>query len=149
MKITKTRLKQIIKEELESVINEQSVSWWSSVAKFFPNVETAIKKGKFSAKSIQEDGPESAFKRFKGYIREMLSDLAVDRGANEPLPDNYDPTKETISDEEKILHDGFLKALKSEPVKAGVAFLIANKATYAEDIQTKREALSSLNKLLR
>jgi len=38
MKITKQRLKQIIKEELETLINEQDVSWWSSVSKFFPNV---------------------------------------------------------------------------------------------------------------
>jgi len=30
MKLTKTKLKQIIKEELQSVLNEEDTSWWEA-----------------------------------------------------------------------------------------------------------------------
>jgi hypothetical protein len=149
MKITKQRLKQIIKEELETLINEQDVSWWSSVSKFFPNVETAKKRGQFRAKGIIEDGAEVSLRRFKNYLRDIMRDVDEDEGKAKPFKPGDDPTKEVISPEEKVLHDGFLKAFKTQPVITGIAMEILFNVYMDGGIQEKREALKSLNALLK
>ena len=149
MKITKTRLKQIIKEELGALINEQDAPWWPSVAKFFPNVETAKKRGQVRAKGIIEDGAERSLKRFKDYVLQTMSAVIEDGGKAEPFKPGDDPTKEVISPEQKVLNDGFLKAIKTQPVIAGIAMEIAFKGYMNRDIQGKREALKSLNALLK
>ena len=149
MKITKTRLKQIIKEELGTLINEQDAPWWSSVAKFFPNVEAAKKRGQVRAKEISEYGAKVSLKRFKDYVLQTMSAVIEDEGKAEPFKPGDDPTKEVISPEQKVLNDGFLKAIKTQPVIAGIAMEIAFKGYMNRDIQGKREALKSLNALLK
>ena len=131
MKLTKTRLKQIIKEELESVVSEQDgvPSWWPAVSQtgLFQSVDAVMKKGNFEAKELNAKG-------FQDKVRQLVSMLAQPGDEDEGTS--------------KTLTQKFVNVAKSKPVLAGVAQAVAEGGFYSKDKQVQRQALKAIAAIL-
>jgi hypothetical protein len=133
MKITKNRLKQIIKEELEAAVNEEreTPSWWrfASPTGFYKSYEDLVAKGKFNVeKDVATDS--GAGKQFKGYILSIFQDIT----------DRQDPIPKT----EPIVQ----KFLSADPMIKGIAYQIGNDARYSDDKEKKRTAMKAILAML-
>lgn len=134
MKITKNRLKQIIKEELEAVVNEQSEtpSWWRFASRtgFYKSYEDLVAKGKFNVeKDIIDAGAE---KQFRGYLASTFDDIT---DKQDPFP------KEQIV----ALTQKFSAA---QPVIKGIAYQIGSDARNSNDKEKQRSAMKGIAAIL-
>jgi hypothetical protein len=138
MKITKSTLRRIIKEELNRAMNEEEAiteqgdtpPWWAEVARteFFKDREAAMKKGQLHAKNLRPSG-------FQDKIRQMFQD---------DLRPGEEPTGKY-----KELGQKFARLAKSKPVLAGLADAIATEGHYSKEKEVQRQALRAIAAILR
>ena len=134
MKITKNRLKQIIKEELEAVVNEQreTPSWWSfaSPTGFYKSYEELVAKGKSNVEKDVIDA--GAAKQFRGYLASIFSDITDKKDAF--------PKEQIVALTQKFS--------SAKPVIKGIAYQIGNDARYSDDKEKQRSAMKAILAML-